>query len=180
MNTARGSPQLRLVSSVAMLILVIGGVWYYAGRRTGELFDIGVNAHVQCAIAGIYPAPTQGLGDKFAPMLQPVLAAATDALGSAALVSADRCTVADRAYVHIVLRRGRESTLISVILTQRGDQEDFPRLPTALHTGSRDGYSVAAFESGAYLAYIISTLPGQQNRELAGRLEPIVDRFAGT
>jgi hypothetical protein len=175
MNTVRGSPQLRLASSVAMLILVIGGVWYYAVRRTGELFDVGVNAHVQCAIAETYPERTQGLGDKFAPMLQPVLDAAAGALGSAALVSAHRCTVADRAFVHIILRRG--TTLISVILTQRGDREDFPRLPAALHTGSRDGYSVAAFESGAYLAYIISTLPGRQNRELAARLEPIIDRF---
>jgi hypothetical protein len=171
MNTPRGSPQLRLVSSVAMLILVIAGVWYYAVRRTGELFDIGVNAHVQCAIAGIYPGPAQGLGDKFAPMLQPVLDAATGDV----LVSADRCTVSDRAYVHITLKRG--TVLISVILTQRGAQEDFPRLPTTLHTGSRDGYSVAAFESGTYLAYIISTLPGQQNRELAARLEPVIDRF---
>jgi hypothetical protein len=176
MDTPRGSPQVRLVSSVAMLILVIGGVWYYAARRTGELFDIGVNDHVQCAIAGTYPGRTQGLGAQFAPILQPVL----DAAAGDTLVSAHRCTVADRAYFHIILRRGpgRESTLISIILTQRGVQEDFPRLPSALHTGSRDGYSVAAFESGAYLAYIISTLPSRQNRELAVRLEPIIDRFA--
>ena len=178
MNTPRGSPQLRLVSSVAMLVLVIAGVWYYSARRTGELFDIGVNAHVQCAIAGAYPGSTQGLGDKFAPMLQPVLDAATGALGSVQLVSAQRCMVSDRAYAHITLKRG--TTLISVILTERGAQEDFPRLPAALHTGSRDGYSVAAFESGGYLVYIISTLPGQQNRELAARLEPIIDRFAKT
>jgi hypothetical protein len=172
MDTPRGSPQMRLVSSVAMLILVIAGVWYYAVRRTGELFDIGVNDHVQCAVAGTYPGRTQGLGEQFAPMLQPVL----DAASGAVLVSAHRCTVADRAYVHIILRRGND--LISVILTPRGAQEDFPRLPAALHSGSRNGYSVAAFESGGYLAYIISTLPAGQNREFALRLKPIIDRFA--
>ena len=101
MDTPRGSPQLRLVSSVAMLILVIGGVWFYAVRRTGELFDIGVNAHVQCAIAETYPAPRQGLGDKFAPMLQPVL----EAMVGDALVSAQRCIVSDRAYIHIILKQ---------------------------------------------------------------------------
>jgi hypothetical protein len=37
---------------------------------------------------------------------------------------------------------------------------------------------VAAFESGGYLAYIISTLPAGQNREFALRLKPIIDRFA--
>jgi hypothetical protein len=175
MDTPRGSPQVRLVSSVAMLILVIAGVWYYAVRRSGELFDIGVNDHVQCGIAGLYPGRTQGLGDQFAPMLRPIL----DAAASDALVSAHQCTVGDRPYVHIILRRGsgRDLTLISVILTQRGAQEDFPRLSGTIHTGSRDGYSVAAFESGGYLAYIISTLPGRQNRELAVRLAPIIDRF---
>jgi len=180
MSTPRGSPQVRLISSLAMLIVVIGGVWYYAVRRTGELFDIGANARVQCAMAEVNQGRagrTEGLGDKFAPMLQPILDAATGKL-----VYADRCTVAERAYVHIVLSwgRGGETTLISVILTQRGAQEEFPRLPGALHTGTRNGYSVAAFESGGYLAYIVSALPGEPNRKLAARLKPIIDRFAKT
>jgi hypothetical protein len=48
---------------------------------------------------------------------------------------------------------------------------------SALHEGNREGYSVAGFESGAYLAYVVSALPGPQNKELAGRLEPVIDRF---
>jgi hypothetical protein len=179
MNGARGSPQVRLISSLAMLAVVIGGVLYYATRKTNELLDIGVNDHVQCAIAGTYPRQTQraemaaGLGTQFAPMLQPLL----DAAGADyTVVSAHHCTAAGRAYVHVILRRG--PTLVSVILTQHGDQEVFPRGPAALHTGSRDGYSAAGFESGGYLAYIVSALPGPQNKALAGRLRPVIDRFA--
>jgi hypothetical protein len=179
MNGARGSPQVRLISSLAMLAVVIGGVSYYAIRRTNELLDIGVNDHVQCAIAGTYPRQTQkaemaaGLGAQFAPMLQPLL----DAAGADyTVVSAHHCTAAGRAYFHVVLRRGR--TLVSVILTQRGDQEVFPRGLGALHTGNRDGYTVAGFEPDGYLAYIVSALPGQQNKELAGRLAGVIDRFA--
>jgi len=173
MNNPRGSPQVRLISSLAMLILVIGGVWFYSVRKTNELLDIGVNDHVRCAIAGTYAERTQGLGTPFGPMLQPLLAAAG---AEYTLVSAHNCTPAGRAYIHIVFRRGK--TLVSVILTQRGDQEVFPRAPDArVHEGRRGGYSVAAFESGAYLAYIVSALPAQQTKQLASRLAPVIDRY---
>jgi hypothetical protein len=175
-----------LISSLAMLAVVIGGVSYYAVRKTNELFDIGVNDHLHCAIAGTYPHQTQrtemaeGLGGQFAPMLQPLL----DADGLSEVLSAHQCTAAGRAYIHIILRR--DQTPVSVILTRRGDQEVFPRAlggrvvraaGIRLHEGTRDGYSVAAFESGAYLAYVVSALPGRQNDELAIRLAPVIDRY---
>ena len=172
MNGARGSPQVRLISSFAMLAVVIGGVSYYAVRKTNELLDIGVNAHIQCAVAGTFAEPAQGLGTQFGPMPQPL----TEAAGSDyTMVSARPCTASGRAYVHVSLRRGQ--TPVSVILTKRGEQEVFPRMLSALHEGNRDGYSVAGFESGDYLAYIVSALPGPRNKELAGRLEPVIDRF---
>src|ERR1700683_1610872 len=90
----RGSPQVRLISSLAMLALAIGGVWFYSIRKTNELFDIGVHGHLRCAIAGTYPHQTQRaemlkeLGVQFAPMLQPLL----DADGPDEVVSAHHCT----------------------------------------------------------------------------------------
>jgi len=123
---------------------------------------------------------TAGLGVQFAPMLQPLL----DADGLDEVVSAHHCTAAGREYIHILLRRGQ--TLVSIVLTQRGDQEVFPRALASrivhaagipLHEGTRDGYSVAAFESGAYLAYVVSTLRSQQNSELASRLAPVIERY---
>jgi len=176
MNSPRGSPQVRLISSLAMLVLAIGGVWFYSIRKTNELLDIGVNAHVRCAIAGTYAERTQGLGTQFGPMLQPLLHAAG---AEYAVVSAHHCTAAGRTYIHIVFRRGQ--TLVSVILTLRGDREVFPRVPAArVHEGRREGYSVAALESSAYLAYIVSALPGRQNGELASRLAPVIDRYTKT
>jgi hypothetical protein len=174
----RGSPRVRLVSSLAMLALVIGGVSFYSVRKTNDLLEIGVNDHVQCVIAGTYPRQTQraemlqALGTQFAPMLQPLL----DALGpDCNIVSAHQCMAAGRAYTHMIFQRGPAT--VSVILTRRSDQEVFPRMLSALHEGSQDGYSVAGFESGGYLAFIISELPRQQNSELARRLTPIIDRF---
>jgi hypothetical protein len=181
MNNARGSPQVRLISSLAMLAVAIGGVSYYAVRKTNELLDIGVTAHIQCAIAGTYPRQTrraemaEALGTQFAPMLQPLL----DAAGADyTVVSAHHCAAAGRAYVHVILQR--DQTLVSVVLTPRRDQESFPRTLSALHEGDRDGYAAAGFTSGDYLGYIVSALPGPRNKELAGRLAPVIDRFAKT
>jgi hypothetical protein len=176
----RGSPRIRLFSSIAMLFLIIGGVSIYSIRKTNDLFAIGVNDHARCAIAGAIPQQ-EGLGTQFAPMLQPVLdAAGTDY----AAVSAHRCNIDGRAYFHIILRRGQ--TLVSLVLTLRGDQEVFPRAlagrvvhaaGTPLHEGNRDGFSVAAFESGTYLGYVVSALPGEQNSELAVRVAPVIVRY---
>jgi hypothetical protein len=164
-----------------MLALAVGGVSFYSMRKTGELFEIGVKDHVRCALAGSSPNQPQELGAEFAPMVQPIL----DAAGAEyAAVSAHRCTVEGRAYIHIILRRGQ--TPVSVILTRRGDQEVFPKILAGriihaggipLHEGSRDGYSVAAFDSGAYLGFVVSALPGEQNSELAVRVAPVIDRY---
>jgi hypothetical protein len=171
-GSPRGSPRIRLLSSFAMLVLVVGGVWFYSVGKTSELLDIGVKDHVRCAISGRSPNQTQGLGTQFAPMLQPVL----DAAGADyAAVSAHRCNVDDRAYFHIILRRGQ--TPVSIILTRRRDQEVFPRTLSALHEGSRDGYSVDAFASDGWLGYVVSALPGPQNGQLAARVAPVIDRY---
>ena len=122
----------------------------------------------------------EGLGSQFAPMLQSLL----DVDGLDEVVSAHHCTAGGREYINVILRRG--GTLVSVVLTQHGDQEVFPRALAGrvvraagipLHEGTRDGYSVAAFESGAYLAYIVSALPGPQNSALASRLAPVIERY---
>jgi hypothetical protein len=169
-----------------MLVVVAAGVGFYSVRKTDELLRIGLNDHLHCAIAGTYPRQTQkgemsgGLGERFAPMLPPVL----DAADGGVALSAHRCDIQGRAYIHIVLRR--DQTLISAILTRRGDREVFPRALAAhvvdasgiaLHEDQRDGYSVASFESGGYLGYIVSALPNEKNDEFARRLAPVMARY---
>ncbi len=177
----------RLLSSIAMLVMVLGGMQFYAMQKTHTLQRVGLDDHLHCAIAGEYPHQTekavmvQDLGP-YAPMLQPIL----DLSPGDPVVSAHRCTVSGRTYVHVILRRG--TTLVSVILTRRRDKEAFPgTLATLvshgnsahLHEGEMGAYSVAGFEAGAYLGYVVSALPDQQNSELAGRVAPVIRRYTG-
>jgi hypothetical protein len=176
----------RLVSSLVMLVIVVAGVLFVSHRRTSELLALGINDHVHCAIAGNYPRQTmrvemtEGLGPQFAPMLQPVVEAAD----MDEIVSAHRCTIMGRSYVHVILRRGR--MLLSVILTRRGNGDVFPgealgrmvhHSEVPLHNASMAGYSVAGFESGEWLGYVVSAMPDSRNRELAERIAPVVENY---
>jgi hypothetical protein len=97
---------------------------------------------------------------------------------------AHRCTVQGRNYVHLVLR-GTWS-LLSLIITKKHPGESFPayQLVPALQAAGvpvyRAGasqFQVAAFESQAYLAFVISDLREESNLQLAAALAPSVDQF---
>lgn len=187
-----GRPWGMVAAGVSMVAIVLGISQYAAQKKTTALLGIGVSDHVHCAVAGAYPRQTRriemidGLGPQFAPMLEPVVERASAGQSTLdAIVSAHRCTVNGRAYVHIILRR--HGSLISVILTRRSGNETFPvalaaRIAHAsgipLHGGSLDGYSVTGFESGAWLGYVVSSLPVRQNDALAARVAPVMQRYA--
>ena len=168
----------RLISSVAMLVVAAVGVSYYSVRKTNELFDIGVKAHVQCAVARYESQSAQA--SALADALKAALAA-----GGMRIVALQTCSAAGREYTHIVLRQGSDA--VSVALTRRGEQEIFPRafaghvVNTAgipIHEATRGAYRVAAFDAGPYLAYVVSALPDAESDALAARLAPLISQYA--
>jgi hypothetical protein len=168
----------RLISSLSMLLILGGGLQFTAMRKVHDLLQAGVNDHVHCAIAGEYPHQTEraamvrDLGP-YSLMLQPVI----DKMPGDDLVSAHRCTIQGRDYVHIILRR--HGTLISVILTRKGKNDVYPRAVAAHKSGSIDGYSVAGFEAGSYLGYVVSALPESTNNGMAEKIAPVIKRYTG-
>jgi hypothetical protein len=48
---------------------------------------------------------------------------------------------------------------------------------TTVHEGEVDGYSVAGFESGVYMAYVVAALPQDETSALAARLVPVIRRY---
>jgi hypothetical protein len=169
----------RLLSSVALLVFMLGGAQYWAVQKTRDLLRIGVNDHIHCAIEGEYPKQTtraaaiEAMGP-YSLMLEPIL----NQFANDSLVSAHRCTINGRDYMHIIVRRN--NMLISFVMTRRGKTEAFPRVSWMRgHAGNIDGYSVAGFEAGNYLGYVVSELPGQQNDQLAERVAPVVRRYTG-
>jgi hypothetical protein len=176
LNSRHTSQWARLASSLALLVVVAGGLEFFALQKNRTLLEVGVADHMHCAIAGEYPrqsgkpAMIQAMGP-YSPMLQPVL----DKAPGDAVVSAHRCTIGGRDYVHMILRR--RDTLISVILTRRKPGESFPR--GVSHEAEVGGYAAAGFNAGSYLGYVISGLPASQNRELADKMAPVIRSYTG-
>src|SRR5271167_3132296 len=98
-SNRRASPRARLISSVAMLVVVFTAMQIYAVRKTNDLLRLGADDYTRCTLAGKYPHQTDrkemtlGLG-LFGPMLQPVL----DQASGDEAVAAHQCTVNGRVY----------------------------------------------------------------------------------
>jgi hypothetical protein len=163
----------RLISSIAMLVVAIGGAWFYSTHKAAQLFDLGVNAHVQCAVAADTNRKLPG-SDLAARLASQIEATANEA----ELVAAGTCSAAGRDYTDTVLRYRK--ALVSIALTRRAEQEIFPRalagrVVNSIHFGNRGGYAIGAWESGPYLAYVVSSLPEDQNEQLALRVAPVIN-----
>ena len=176
----------RLIPGLAMLVFLAGFVGFYDVTQTHRLLRVGIADHLHCAIEGEYPkqikagqpdraAMTEALGP-YSLMLQPIL----DQAQGDAVVSAHRCTIGGRAYVHVILRH--DGKMLSVILTKRAEGEAFPRMfarAASIRDGELDGYTVSGFNAGGYLGYVVSSMPLQQNRDLGVRLAPVIRRYTG-
>jgi hypothetical protein len=197
---------LRWMSAVAALLLISTAIWIvlrsrrelspqeqnaYIGRisaRLSTILQVGLRDHVHCAVFRKYPKDppafaemARDLGSQYAGLVSLVKARVPDEYR---VIMAHRCSVQGRNYVHLVLRG--PSSLLSLIITKKNPGESFPaaRLAPVLEASGvpvyRAGaskFQVAAFESQAYLAFIISDLPEKTNLQLAAALAPPVREF---
>jgi hypothetical protein len=197
---------LKWMSAVAALLLVSTGIWTvlrsrrelspqerdaYIGRissRLSTILQVGLRDHVRCAVFRKYPKDppafaemARELGPQYAGLAPLVKARVPDEFRA---ILAHRCTVQGRNYVHLVLRG--TSSLLSLIITKKNPGDSFPasQLTPVLHAAGvpvyRAGasqFQVAAFETQAYLAFVISDLPKERNLQLAAALAPPVEQF---
>ncbi len=95
-----------------------------------------------------------------------------------------QCKYRNRQYVHFTL--GREDKLLSVIVTRKQDGESFgrdqlmPALQAAgipVYAASAGQFEIAGFETGEYLAFVVSNLPREDNLRIAQALTPELHVF---
>lgn len=177
----------RMLPSFALLAVLVVSVQGYSMYETRNLLSLGVADHRHCAIEGAYPRQSEraemvsAMGP-YSVMLQPIL----DQMPGDEVVSAHRCTIDGRQYMHVVLRR--RGTLLSVTMTKRREGEFYPRSVINLlsrkgsvpvRDANLDNYSAAGFTAGGYFGYVVSTLPAGENREMAEKLAPVFRKYTG-
>ncbi|MCU1273747.1 MAG: putative transrane anti-sigma factor [Bryobacterales bacterium] len=197
---------LKWMSAVAVLLLMSTAVWIvlrgrrglspqeqdaYLGQissRLSSIFQVGLRDHVHCAVFRKYPKDppafaemARELGPQYAGLIPLVRARVPDEYRA---ITAHHCSVKARSYTHLVLRS--PSSLLSLIITKKNAGESFqafklePVLQAAgvpVYRARASRFQVAAFETQAYLAFVISDLPEESNLQLAGAMAPSVQGF---
>ena len=165
-------------------------VFQTVSARVQEILRIGLVDHVHCAILSErwkrfvsfdeMKADTgrSALGPDFIDLVPAVQAE----LGADyKIVEGHRCTANHRQYIHLILT-GNKDTILSLVITEKRN-ESFTQAgaPAVMNASGipiyrdRQGIlEIAGFESGKYLAYVVSNLDRDSNLNVASAMAPIV------
>ena len=158
--------------------------------RMQQLLQVGLIDHVHCTIlSGRWKKPItfdqmkdatgrSALGPEFIALVPAVQAK----LGSKfKIVEGHRCAANHRRYVHLILT-GEQGVLLSLVITEK-QNESFAEADAVavmqasgvpVYRGHEGMLEIAAFESGKYLAYVVSNLDRKSNLNVASAIVPLV------
>ncbi|QOY85527.1 hypothetical protein [Paludibaculum fermentans] len=195
-----GLAMVWLPAAAALVISIAAGIVYQqghlrltAGQRESFMSSMlvkvstamrpGLDDHLHCSVYGKVPhtipplaQAVKDLPPQFAEVLTVVQQQAPQ---SFQLYSAHLCTRHGRKFVHFQLKSN--SKLLSVIITRRNVEESFVRdqiVPelkehgVALYEARAARFQLAAIETKDYLAYVVSDLGSEENRNLMLAMAP--------
>ena len=151
--------------------------------QVANVMRSGLGDHVHCAHYRRFPIQKMGvpLGDDYEELSPWIRQNVPD---DYQVLLEHRCKYRNRQYVHYAF--GREGGLLSVILTRKQGGESFareklvPALQAAgipVYAAGADQFEIAGFETGGYLAFIVSNLPREDNLQIAQSLTPDLQAF---
>lgn len=153
----------------------------------GGLFDEGAADHTECALKrdfkNAHPTAAElvaGLGISDAQIV-PAIAGVLPS--GAEIISAHRCTIKKREYLHIVIRQNNQLVSVSLTLKEGGgiaevQSKEFSAGPTLkMHAHKSGDVEVAGIETSSHLAFISSTLPEEEHLGLSTLLGPVIKTF---
>jgi anti-sigma factor (TIGR02949 family) len=166
------------------------GLFQNVSARMQEILRIGLVDHVHCTIlSGRWKRSVSfdqmkaatgrsALGPEFIDLVPAV----ESKLGSAfKIVDGHRCTANHRRYVHLILT-GDRGAILSLVITEK-QNESFAEADAAavvkasgipIYRGRQGVLEIAGFESGKYLAYVVSNLDRDANLNVAAAIAPVV------
>ncbi|MBS1857892.1 MAG: zf-HC2 domain-containing protein [Acidobacteria bacterium] len=195
----------RWAMAAAFALILGAGVWYtgrpqplpalddrpaqgaFIRRISAGLAGVlrpGLADHVHCAVFRRYPANGPSAAEMLAELgsYRDLLGAVSAAIPKSwHVVMAHRCSYQGRKYAHVILRDG--DRLISLVVTRREQGESFSGMTpartiggAAIYAAEAGGFRLGGFESGSYLAFVVSDLEPARNLEAASLLIRDVSR----
>ncbi len=159
----------------------------YRNDPDTQILKIGFDNHMHCAVDKGFAKRRFAeeemyaqLGPDFGNLVAMVKARPTDAFE---LIVAHRCRFQGREFDHLILKG--QQTAISLVLTKndgqsfsrRGAAEASQSSAVALYEASFRNIEVTGFETGDYLAFVVSDLGRESNRQFASTMAHILCDF---
>ncbi len=152
-----------LAGLAACCVLLVAGLNVY----TVSVLRVGLNDHVHCGLGRNFPVQAESnemaaaLGPEFGPMVQPMM----QKTSGLRLISAHKCFVGKRQYIHFVFE-GSDG-LTSVSITEQAGLEWLP----VQQEREIDGQAVIGFEDDHYMVFVSSAQP---KPDLAKNVEEVL------
>jgi hypothetical protein len=150
------------------------------------VLKVGLGDHIHCSVFRKYPKnppSVEEMAEKLGPAYQdlaPLVKARVPE--EYRIILAHQCGYQGRRFVHLTLSNG--SNLLSVVITRKQAGETLQGLATSrqpsgvpIYQAKARNYDVTGFETGQFLAYVVSDLGARQNLEIAASLAPSVHQF---
>ncbi len=193
----RRSAKIRWAALAASLILVLAlGLAYWRNYNTSKPAKSAVNTtssepavliaavdrdaienHQVCALS--YPRNwtfNEGrVARDLTPRFAPLIKAVDRHPGSYELIEGHVCKYEQRKYAHLIFRN--EDHTVSVFIEPDDPRGNPKNLPLEVAQASYEAYQVASVDTGKHRIFVVSDLPGAENRALANQLFPATIDF---
>ena len=157
-------------------------------EHNASILKIGFGNHRHCAVEHDYSAGprsfaqmAQALGDDWIDL---VALTKEHVPTDYRVMIAHHCKFEGREFIHLILSNQQTQQMLLLLVLTHKNGEAFDTQPAiaqiagvALHQMREQNYSVAGFETAAYLGYVVSGLEAEKNLQLAVKLAPAVKEF---
>jgi hypothetical protein len=150
------------------------------------VLKVGLGDHIHCSIFRKYPKnppSVEEMAEKLGPAYQDLVPLVKSRVPEEyRIILAHQCGYQGRRFVHLTLSNG--SNLLSLVITRKQAGETLQGLAASrqpsgvtIYQATARNYDVAGFETGQFLAYVVSDLGAKRNLEIAANLAPSVHHF---
>lgn len=112
-----------------------------------------------------------------------LISAVNKQVGKYTEVAAHKCTLNERKFIHLILKRGE--IILSLVMT-KDESEGFKNAAQVasfddsgapLYRGRWQSFEVVGFEVPSHLAFVVSNLPERENLQFASSVAPSIRNF---
>jgi anti-sigma factor RsiW len=191
----RWQPQFLAAAAAVLITIGVSGAYHLGHLRfTTEQQDAyistissnvvsilraGLQDHVHCSVFRKWPKQTPAVAElvrEMEPQYRPVAQAVERSMPAGyQIIQAHQCGYNGRRFIHVAMRSD-EGKLVSLVLARKQAGETFEanalrpvltRPNFALYGASVQRFQIAGFETGEFLAYVVSDMKEGANRQLA-------------